>query len=325
VLQIIPSNIVEAFATGNILQILFFAVLFGITLLAMGRTGARVVEGVDMVGRALFGVMRIVLYAAPVGAFAGMAYAIGKYGTDAATSLLKLIGTFYLTAVVFIVVVLGVIVALTGLNILALLRFIKNELLIALSVSSSEAALPPLMKRLEQLGCPKSVVGMTVGAGYSFNLDGTAIYLSIAAMYIAQAANLDLSILEQLGLLAVMLLTSKGTGGVTGGGFVMLATTVSAAGVIPVGGLMLVFGIDKFMSECRAATNVAGNAVAAIVVARWQGQLDVDRARRILKGAEPPLEVEDAAVIEDGATEDHAERAVAEAMPAAPAVAQPAH
>jgi aerobic C4-dicarboxylate transport protein len=164
-----------------------------------------------------------------------------------------------------------------------------------------------------------------VGAGYSFNLDGTAIYLSIAAMYIAQAANLDLSILEQLGLLAVMLLTSKGTGGVTGGGFVMLATTVSTAGVIPVGGLMLVFGIDKFMSECRAATNVAGNAVAAIVVARWQGQLDVDRARRILKGTQPPLEVEDAAVIEDGAPEDKGQRAVAEARPAAPAVAQPAH
>ena len=319
-LQIIPSNVIEAFATGNILQILFFAVLFGITLLAMGDTGAKVVAGVDMIGRALFGVMRIVLYAAPVGAFAGMAYAIGEYGADAATSLLKLIATFYLTAIIFIVVVLGVIVALTGLNIFALLRFIKNELLIALSVSSSEAALPPLMKRLEQLGCPKSVVGMTVGAGYSFNLDGTALYLSIAAMYIAQAANLNLSLWQQLGLLAVMLLTSKGTGGITGGGFVMLATTVSASGVIPVGGLMLVFGIDKFMSECRAATNVAGNAVAAVVMARWQGQLDVARARQILKGTQPPLEVEDAAVIKDVGDSDPEFAAI---PPSAPAPAEP--
>jgi aerobic C4-dicarboxylate transport protein len=293
VLQVIPSNVVESFATGNILQILFFAVLFGITLLAMGRAGRRIVEGVDLVGRACYGVTRIVLFAAPVGAFAGMAYAIGEYGADAATSLLKLIGTFYLTAAIFIVLVLGAVVALTGLNIFALIRYIRSELLIALSMSSSEAALPPLMRRLEQLGCPKSVVGMTVGAGYSFNLDGTAIYLSISAMYIAQAANLDLSLWQQLGLLAVMLLTSKGTGGVTGGGFVMLATTVSASGVIPVGGLMLVFGIDKFMSECRAVTNVAGNAVAAIVMARVQGELDVARARKIVNGTHPPLPVED--------------------------------
>jgi len=293
ILHIIPSNIVNSFATGDILQILFFAILFGIALLMMGDAGRRVARGVDLVGQAVFGVMKIVLYAAPIGAFAGTAFAIGEYGSDAVTSLLKLILTFYVTAIFFVVVVLGAVLALTGVNVFKLLGFIKEELLIALSVSSSEAALPPLMKKLEQMGCPKSVVGVTVGAGYSFNLDGTAIYLSISAMYIAQAANLELSLLQQLGLLGVMLLTSKGTGGVTGGGFVMLATTVSATSTIPVGGLMLVFGVDKFMSECRAVSNVAGNAVAAVVMSRWQGDLDLPRTRRILAGEEPPMELTD--------------------------------
>ena len=288
ILQVIPSNIVAAFANGDILPILFFSVLFGISLQLMGPAGAKVAEGVDLVGQAIFGVMRIALYASPVGAFAGVAYAIGAYGSDAVESLLKLILTMYVTALLFVIVVLGAVMALTGLSIFRVLAFIRNELLIALSVSSSEAALPSLMKRLEQLGCPKATVGVTVGAGYSFNLDGTAIYLSIGAVYIAQATNTDLSVPEQAGLLAIMLLSSKGTGGVTGGGFVMLTTTVSATSTIPTGGLMLVFGIDKFMSECRAVTNVAGNAVAALAISRWQNELDVPRTRRILAGDEAP-------------------------------------
>ena len=220
-----------------------------------------------------------------------MAYAIGTYGIDTLTSLLTLILTFYATAIFFVVVVLGVVAAICGINILKLIRYIKDELLIVLGTSSSETVLPQLIKKLEHLGCPRPVVGLTVPAGYSFNLDGTAIYLSLAAVYIAQAQNVGLSIGQQLGILGVLLLTSKGAAGVTGSGFIILAATLSTVGTIPVAGVMLIFGIDKFMSECRALTNVCGNTVASIVVSKWEGQWDAAYAREILDSPEDDLEI----------------------------------
>jgi aerobic C4-dicarboxylate transport protein len=231
------------------------------------------------------------MYAAPIGAFGAMAYAIGTYGIDTLTSLLTLILTFYATAIFFVVVVLGVVAAICGINILKLIRYIKDELLIVLGTSSSETVLPQLIKKLEHLGCPRPVVGLTVPAGYSFNLDGTAIYLSLAAVYIAQAQNVGLSIGQQLGILGVLLLTSKGAAGVTGSGFIILAATLSTVGTIPVAGVMLIFGIDKFMSECRALTNVCGNTVASIVVSKWEGQWDAAYARQILDSPEDDLEI----------------------------------
>jgi aerobic C4-dicarboxylate transport protein len=231
------------------------------------------------------------MYAAPIGAFGAMAYAIGTYGIDTLTSLFTLIMTFYATAIFFVVVVLGAVAALCGINILKLLRYIKEELLIVLGTSSSETVLPQLMKKIEHLGAPRPVVGLTVPAGYSFNLDGTAIYLTLAAVYIAQAQNVGLSIGQQLGILAVLLLTSKGAAGVTGSGFIVLAATLASVGTIPVAGVMLIFGIDKFMSECRALTNVCGNTVASIFVSKWEGQWDAAYARKVLDSPEDDLAI----------------------------------
>jgi aerobic C4-dicarboxylate transport protein len=282
IFHIFPSSVVGAFAENNILQVLFFAIVFAFALHGLGEKGKPIVAGIERLGQAFFGVIRIVMYAAPVGAFGAMAFTIGKYGIDTLTSLGQLILTFYGTALFFVLVVLGAVTAYTGVNIFKLLRYLKEELLVVLGTSSSESVLPQVMRKLENLGVAKPVVGLTVPAGYSFNLDGTCIYLTLAALYIAQATNVHLSLAQQLGIVAVLLLTSKGAAGVTGSGFIVLAATLSTVGTIPVAGIMLVFGIDKFMSECRALTNMIGNSVAAIVVGKWEGQFDVEQARRVL-------------------------------------------
>ncbi|HEU0104199.1 MAG TPA: C4-dicarboxylate transporter DctA [Mycobacteriales bacterium] len=284
--DVVPSSVVGAFAEGDILQVLFFAVLFGIAIKALGPAGVPIARGIDNLALVIFRVLKYVMYAAPIGAFGAMAFTVGRYGLDTLTSLGKLIAIFYGTSLFFVLVVLGTIGLLVGVNIFKLLRYIRDELLIVLGTSSSETVLPVLMRKLEHLGAPRPVVGLTVPTGYSFNLDGTCIYLTLAALYIAQATNTPLSLAGQLGIVAVLLLTSKGAAGVTGSGFIVLAATLSST-TIPVAGIMLVFGIDKFMSECRALTNVCGNTMATIVVARWEGVLDLDRTRRVLAGDLP--------------------------------------
>ncbi|WP_131784616.1 C4-dicarboxylate transporter DctA [Protofrankia symbiont of Coriaria ruscifolia] len=282
--DLVPDSVVGAFADGKVLQVLFFAVLFGIALNLAGKQGAAIAGGVERVGRIMFGVLRIVMYAAPVGAFGAMAFTIGKYGLDTLTSLGKLVAVFYGTSLFFVVVVLGTIASTIGVNIFKLLRYIKEELLVVLGTSSSESVLPQIMSKLETLGAPRQVVGLTVPTGYSFNLDGTCIYLTLATLYLAQAVGVDLSLGEQLTIVGVLLLTSKGAAGVTGSGFIVLAATLSTVGTIPVAAIMLIFGVDKFMSECRALTNVCGNTLATLVVARWEGVLDKDQMRRALDG-----------------------------------------
>ncbi|MGW0195717.1 cation:dicarboxylate symporter family transporter [Nonomuraea sp. NPDC003201] len=288
VLQIFPKNIVASFAEGAILQILFFAVLFGVALAVLGDRARPVARAVDRIGEVLFTIVRLVTYAAPVGVFGAMAYTVGHFGVATIGALLKLVGTFYGTSIVFVVVVLGGILLLVRLNPLHTFRYFKDEILLALGASSSEAAIPGIVAKLTRLGVDKGTAGITVSAGYSFNLDGTCIYLTLTSMFIAQALGIDLDLGRQLLLLAVMLLSSKGTAGVTGGGFVMLSTTVSATSVIPVSGVMLVFGIDRFMSECRAVVNSLGNAVAGLVIARWQGEISSSAANAIMSGRSTP-------------------------------------
>lgn len=287
ILQIIPSNIVASLAAGAILPILFFAILFGISLQSMGERGRHIARGVERLGEALFHVVRIVVWAAPVGVFGAMAFTAGNFGAASLGALVKLIATFYATSLVFIVVVLGGILLLVGLQPWRVLHYLKDEVLLALGASSSEVALPGIVRKLENLGVSKGTAGVSVTAGYSFNLDGTCIYLTLTTVFIAQALGIDLSIGQQALLLLVMLLASKGTAGVTGGGFVMLTTSVSALGLIPVAGVMLVFGIDRFMSECRAVVNSLGNAVAGIVVARWQGEIQPAQVHAIMAGQVP--------------------------------------
>jgi aerobic C4-dicarboxylate transport protein len=284
----IPNSVVGAFAEGDVLQVLVFAVLFGVAVNAMGEAGRPITQGIEKVGHALFGVVRLVMYAAPIGAFGAMAYTVGEYGLDSLTSLLKLIAIFYGTSLFFVLVVLGGIARANGVSILRLIRYMKEELLVVLGTSSSESVLPQVMRKLERLGCSRQVVGLTVPSGYSFNLDGTCIYLTLAALYVAQAQDVSLSLGAQLGLMAILLLTSKGAAGVTGSGFIVLAATLSSIGTVPVAGIMLLFGIDKFMSECRALTNLMGNTVASIVVARSEGQFDAQRARAVLAGEPVP-------------------------------------
>ena len=303
--DVVPSSVVGAFAEGDILQVLFFAVLFGIAIKALGQAGVPIAKGIDNLGLVIFRVLKYVMYAAPIGAFGAMAFTVGKYGLDTLTSLGKLIAVFYGTSLFFVIVVLGTIAAVAGINIFKLLRYIRDELLIVLGTSSSETVLPVLMRKLEHLGAPRQVVGLTVPTGYSFNLDGTCIYLTLAALYIAQATDTELSIGAQLGIIAVLLLTSKGAAGVTGSGFIVLAATLSST-TIPVAGIMLVFGIDKFMSECRALTNVCGNTVATIVVARWEGVFDGARAKRVLDGELPYVDdayVDQQIVLQDEAVQ----------------------
>ncbi|MEV5599186.1 C4-dicarboxylate transporter DctA [Streptomyces sp. NPDC052496] len=281
--DLVPSSTVGAFAEGNILQVIFFSVLFGVALKTVGPVGEPVIDGVTRLSAVIFKILHYVMLAAPVGAFGAMAYTVGTYGVSTLTSLGRLIALFYGTSLFFVVVVLGSVTALLKINLFRLLYHLREEFLLVLGTSSSESALPRLMAKLEGLGIRRDIVGLTVPTGYSFNLDGSSIYLSLAAVYIAQATDTPLGLGQQLGLLAVMLLTSKGSGGVTGAGFIALAATLSTVGTVPAAGIMLIFGIDKFMSECRALTNLAGNSVATLVVARWERVLDSARVNRVLR------------------------------------------
>jgi aerobic C4-dicarboxylate transport protein len=273
-MNIIPATFVDAFAKGEILQVLLLAVLFGIALQHLGVRGESVYQFIEKVSTILFEIVRMIMRVAPIGAFGAMAFTIGKYGVGTLLSLAKLMGTFYLTCLVFVFVVLGLIARLHGFSIWKFLRYIREELLIVLGTSSSEAALPTLMAKMERLGAGRSTVGLVIPAGYSFNLDGTSIYLTMAAIFVAQATNSPMTWQSQLTLLGVLLLMSKGAAGVTGSGFIVLAATLSAVGNVPVGGLAIILGIDRFMSEARALTNIVGNGVASIVVAKWTGDLD---------------------------------------------------
>ncbi len=294
-LDIIPTTFLDAFAKGEILQVLLLAVLTGIALQACGGRQNAVFQFLEHAAEVLFRIVGIIMKAAPIGAFGAMAFTIGNYGLGSLLSLARLMGTFYLTCAVFIFLVLGGIAQAHGFSLLRFLRYIKEELLIVLGTSSSEAALPRMMAKLESLGAGRQTVGLVIPTGYSFNLDGTSIYLTMAAIFIAQATNTPMTILQQLTLLAVLLLTSKGAAGVTGSGFVVLAATLSAVGHVPVGGLALILGIDRFMSEARAITNVIGNGVATVVVARWTDDLDRQLLHQRLIEGPPPMAVQDGA------------------------------
>ena len=281
-LNVIPNTVVDAFAKGEILQVLLFSVLFGFALHRIGAKGKPVFEFIDKVSHILFGIVGIIMRVAPIGAFGAMAFTIGKYGVGTLLSLAKLMGTFYATCLFFILVVLGIIAWLHGFSIWKFIKYIKEELFIVLGTSSSESVLPRMIAKLENLGVKKSVVGLVIPTGYSFNLDGTSIYLTMAAVFIAQATNTPMTLTQQLTLLGVLLLTSKGAAGVTGSGFIVLAATLSAVGAVPVAGLALILGIDRFMSEARALTNLIGNGVATVVVGRWCKEVDMERVRRTL-------------------------------------------
>jgi aerobic C4-dicarboxylate transport protein len=283
-LNVIPSSVVDAFAKGEILQVLLFAVLFGFALHKFGGRGTLVFDLIEKTSHVLFDIVGIIMKLAPIGAFGAMAFTIGKYGIGSLFSLGKLMGTFYLTCLIFVLGVLGLIAKLHGFSVLKFITYIKEELLIVLGTSSSESVLPRMMEKLENLGAKKSVVGLVIPTGYSFNLDGTSIYLTMAAVFIAQATDTPMTLVQQLTLLAVLLLTSKGAAGVTGSGFIVLAATLSAVGHVPVAGLALILGIDRFMSEARALTNLVGNGVATLVVARWTGELDRERLSAALDG-----------------------------------------
>ena len=278
-LHIIPESIIGAFAQGNILQVLFFAILFAIGLSKIGQKAQPVLKALHSISDALFAVMRIIMKLAPLGALGAMAFTIGKYGFGSLASLGELMLCFYATCILFILVVLGSILKYSGFNILKLLRYIGEELLVVLGTSSSESALPSLMQKLERLGCSESVVGLVVPTGYSFNLDGTSIYLTMAAVFITQAIDLPLSLSQQITLLLVLLLTSKGAAGVTGAGFITLAATLPVIEHIPVASVALILGIDRFMSEARALTNIIGNAVATIVIAKSEKQINMQTAK----------------------------------------------
>jgi aerobic C4-dicarboxylate transport protein len=282
-LNIIPNTFVDAFAKGDILQVLLISILFGFALSMLGERGRPVTKFVDDLSHAIFGVVGIIMKAAPIGSFGAMAFTIGKYGVKALLPLAKLVGTFYLTSGLFVLIVLGTVAYFTGFSILRYLSYIKEELLIVLGTSSSESALPALMRKMEKLGCSKSVVGLVVPTGYSFNLDGTNIYMTMAALFIAQATNTNLTMTQTLTILVVAMLTSKGASGITGAGFITLAATLAVVPTIPVAGMALILGIDKFMSECRALTNIIGNGVASIVVSKWEGELDHETLTRELK------------------------------------------
>ncbi len=283
-LDVIPTTVVDAFAKGEILQVLLIAVLFGFALHRFGGRGTLVFDVIEKGSQVLFGVVDYIMKLAPIGVFGAMAFTIGKYGADSLFSLGKLIGAFYLACLLFIFGVLGLIARLHGFGIWRFLRYIREELLIVLGTSSSETVLPRMMKKMEALGASKASVGLVLPAGYSFNLDGTSIYLTMAAVFIAQATNTPMTLGQEMTLLAVLLLTSKAAAGVTGSGFIVLAATLSVVGHVPVVGLALILGIDRFMSEARALTNLIGNGVATLVVARWTNELDTDRLDAELRG-----------------------------------------
>jgi aerobic C4-dicarboxylate transport protein len=284
VLNVIPSQFADAFAKGEILQVLLIAILFGFAIQQLGTRAAVMVSFIESFSNVLFWIVGVVMRLAPIGAFGAMAFTMGKYGVRSLVSLGALMGSFYTTCLLFIFVALGIVARLHGFSIWRFLKYIKDELLIVLGTSSSETVLPRMMAKLERLGAAKPVVGLVIPAGYSFNLDGTSIYLTMAAVFIAQATNTPMNLFQQVALLAVLLLTSKGAAGVTGSGFIVLAATLSAVGTLPVAGLALILGIDRFMSEGRSLTNVIGNGVATLVVAKWTGELDVAKLNRELAG-----------------------------------------
>lgn len=276
-MNIIPDTIVGAFAKGDILQVLFFSVIFGIALGAAGDRGRPVVDFLQALTTPIFRMVALVMKFAPIGAFGAMAFTIGKYGIGTIANLAFLIGTFYATSLLFVLIVLGAVARYNGFRILSLLRYIKEELLLVLGTSSSEAALPGLMNKMERAGCKRSVVGLVIPTGYSFNLDGTNIYMTLAVLFLAQATNIHLPLEQQLTLLAVAMLTSKGAGAVVGAGFVALAASLAVVPTVPVAAMVLILGVDRFMAECRSLTNIIGNAVAALVVAAWEGELDREK------------------------------------------------
>lgn len=283
-LNIIPTTVVDAFAKGEILQVLLFSVLFGLALLHLGEKGRPLVSIIDQFSHALFGVIGMIMRLAPIGAFGAMAFTMSQFGPRALRSLAYLMAGVYTTCLLFIFVILGLIARWAGFSLWKYLKYIKEEILIVLGTSSSESVLPRMMAKFEHLGCAKPVVGLVIPTGYSFNLDGTSIYMTMAAIFIAQATNTPLSVPQQLGILGVLLLTSKGSAAVTGAGFVTLAATLSAIPTIPVAGLALLIGVDRFMSEARSITNLIGNGVAVVAVAKWDKALDVRRMNRIFNG-----------------------------------------
>jgi aerobic C4-dicarboxylate transport protein len=283
-MHIVPNTVVGAFAEGEILQVLFFAVLFAFALHALGEHGKPLIRLIDQTAHAFFKIVGFVMKVAPLGAFGAMAFTIGRYGVGTLLSLGQLMACFYATCLIFVFGVLGVVGWLVGFSILKFIRYIKEELLIVLGTSSSESVLPRMLAKMENLGCDKSVVGLVIPTGYSFNLDGTCIYLTMAAVFLAQATNTDLTLGQQLGLVGILLLTSKGAAGVTGSGFIVLAATLASLGTVPVASIALILGVDRFMSEARALTNLVGNGVATVVVAKWEGALDHNRLRQQLDG-----------------------------------------
>ena len=301
-LHVIPSTFVGAFAEGEMLQVLLIAVLFGFALHRFGGRGTLVFDFIEKFSHVLFVIVGYIMKLAPIGAFGAMAFTIGKYGLGSLTSLAKLMGTFYVTCLLFIFVVLGLVARFHGFSIWKFIKYIKEELLIVLGTSSSEAALPRMMAKLENLGVRKSTVGLVIPTGYSFNLDGTSIYLTMAAVFIAQATNTPLDLSHQITLLLVLLLTSKGAAGVTGSGFIVLAATLSAVGNVPVAGLALILGIDRFMSEARALTNLIGNGVATVVVGKWTGDRDTERMQAVLDNQADEL-VDEPELVLDAKTE----------------------
>jgi len=282
-MNIIPETLVSPLTEGNILQVLFVAVLFGIALASIGDRARPLVNFFQDLAVPVFKVVAILMKAAPVGAFGAMAFTIGAYGISSIGNLMLLIATFYITALLFVIVILGAVARYNGFSIIDLIRYIKDELWLVLGTSSSEAALPSLMAKMEKAGCEKSVVGLVIPTGYSFNLDGTNIYMTLAALFIAQACNIELTLTQQMTILLVAMLSSKGAAGITGAGFITLAATLSVIPAIPVAGMALILGIDRFMSECRALTNLVGNACATIVVAKWDKALDKEQLDQVLK------------------------------------------
>jgi len=298
-MDIIPKTLLSPFVGDNILQVLFVAVLFGVSLAMVGERGKPVLNLLEALVAPVFKLVHILMRAAPIGAFGAIAFTIGKYGVESLINLAWLVGSFYVTALLFVLVILGAVARLCGFSIFKLIRYLKAELLLVLGTSSSESALPSLMEKMEKAGCEKSVVGLVVPTGYSFNLDGTNIYMTLAALFIAQATNTELTLGHQIALLLVAMLSSKGAAGVTGAGFITLAATLAVVPEVPVAGMALILGVDRFMSECRSLTNFIGNAVATVVVSRWENALDRDRLRIALDGGEdalPAVAVEPAAL-----------------------------
>lgn len=290
-LNIIPSTVVGAFANGDILQVLMFSVIFGFALHRLGSYGKPVLDLIDRFAHVMFNIINMIMKLAPVGAFGAMAFTIGQYGVGSLVQLGYLMACFYITCLLFVLVVLGGICRAHGFSVLKLIRYIREELMIVLGTSSSESALPRMLAKMERLGAKKSVVGLVIPTGYSFNLDGTSIYLTMAAVFIAQATDTHMDITHQITLLLVLLVASKGAAGVTGSGFIVLAATLSAVGHLPVAGLALILGIDRFMSEARALTNLVGNAVATVVVAKWVKEMDDDKLASELASGGAPLEL----------------------------------